>query len=727
MTDQAVHTGGPAPAADAVPGAAAAYGATEPTGPARFTGRRRELDRLRAEIGRAGPDTPSGRPAPRCRVLLVAGRPGSGRTAVAEELARQVAADYPDGILRARLTEPDGTPVPVEHTVRDLLGALTGPVPAVPAGAGEQELTGALRAALAGRRALLLLDEPADSGRLPDLLPDNRECLVLAVSRGPLSGVPDVRACTLGGLDTASAVALLDRWAGDTPRVTVDPRAAEALAEACGGRPAALVLVGGWLAAHPGASVAEALRRFEALPDELPGAVDDDAADAEPAGDADDASGRFPGAAPGSLAGSAPGSAPDAVRAAVPRPRTRPVIAARPLVRAFRLVHDSLPPAAARTLRLLALAPGGLADSHTAAALAGCPPESAGAALAGFARLGLLNATAVPGLYTVPRCLAPMLAAALVDGERPADVRLARARVLERLVRLLGSCRAAAEPPGSPVRKRADGLPRALRFATSAAAAAWLDTRLPALRAAVRTAVGDGELDTLARRLAAALARALAVHRGPEAAAPELYRLCELLLPVTERRGLHAERAAALLDLGDLDADAGRPHRALVRYRAALEAARAGDGGPGGGRGEATAVRAMESLGDTYGHLGDGQRATDWYGRALALCQTRGDLAGEARLHGRIGAEHLRAGRWEEALRALRAAAAACRRTRDARAYARALEEVAAVQERAGWTEDALRTRREARRWASRAEGREPGSRPAPVRRMLEEGPGPAS
>ncbi|MTE18406.1 hypothetical protein F0L17_04525 [Streptomyces sp. TRM43335] len=723
-----MHTGGSAPAADAVPGTAATDGPT---------GRRRELERLRAEVGRAGPDVRSGRPAPRCPVLSITGRPGSGRTAVAEELVRQVAADYPDGVLRARLTEPDGTPVPVEHTVRDLLGALTGPVPAVPAGAGEEELTGALRAALAGRRALLLLDEPADPGRLSSLLPDNRECLALVVSRTPPTGVPDVRPCALGGLDTASAVALLDRWAGDTPRVTVDPRAAESLAEACGGRPAALVLVGGWLAAHPAASVAEAARRFEAQPDRLPGAVEeDDAADAEPVGDADDAAGRFPGAAPGSVSGSSGGSAgsvPSAVRTGVPRPRARRTAVARPLVRAFRLVHDSLPATAARALRLLALAPAGLVDAHTAAALCGCPPESAGATLEGFARLGLLRTTVTPGLYSVPRCLAPMLAAAAADGERPADLRLARARMLERLVRLLGSCRAVAEPPGSPARRRAEELPRALRFATASAAATWLDTRLPALRAAVRTAARDGELDTLTRRLAAALARALTVHRGPEAAAPELYRLYELLLPVTERRGLHTERAAALLDLGDLDADASRPHRALARYRAALEAARAdgarADGGRGGRRGEwaeATAARALESLGETYAHLGDRQRSIDWYGRALALCQTRGDLAGEARLHGRIGAEHLRAGDWEAALRARRAAAAACRRLRDGEAYARALEEVAAVQEYAGRVEDALRTRREARRWAGRGAGGPVGSRTGPVRRMLEEGPDPA-
>ncbi|WP_410539116.1 tetratricopeptide repeat protein [Streptomyces sp. KL2] len=726
MTDQAVHTGGPAPSAGAVDGGGAAGG---------LLGRRRELDRLRADAGRAGLDALSGSPSARCRVLLIAGRPGSGRTALAEEFARQAAADYPDGILRARLSDPDGTPVPTERTARDLLRALAAargtagePLAAPPAGAGDVELAEALRAALADRRALLLLDDVAAPEQLHGLLPDGRGCLVLAVSRGPLTGIPDVRPCTLEGLGTEAAVALLEKRAGDTPRVTVDPRAAESLAEACGGRPAALVLVGGWLAAHPTASVAEAARRFGALPDDLPGGAADDAHAPE------DASGRVPGGHFGGLPGGLPSGLPGPARAAVPGPRARSAAVSRPLVRAFHLVHGSLPPSAARFLRLLALAPAGLADAHTASALTGCRADEAAATLEAFTGLGLLRTTATPGLYAVPGCLAPVLTAVLEERERPQDVRLARARVLERSARLLRSCRAAAEPPGSPARRAAAELPRALRFESRAAAAAWLGPRLPGLRAAARAAVADGELDTLVRRLAAGLAGALIAHLGHEAAAPELYRLHELLLPVTERRGLHGERAAILLDLGDLDAHAGRPHRALTRYRGALEAARA-DGGRGGDRSAAAYARALESLGDTYAHLGDDRRAGDWYGRALALCQTRGEPADEARLHGLIGAAHLREGRWEEALRAWRACAAACRRLRDGEAYARALEEVARVQEYAGRGEEARRTRRRALRWGrpgavrgdgGAARGGETGtgggarSRPAVARWMLE-------
>ncbi|MGO4421803.1 hypothetical protein AB4Z54_24630, partial [Streptomyces sp. MCAF7] len=121
-----------------------------------FAGRRRELLALRADIDRAGLDTLAGRKAPRSRVLLIAGRPGSGRTALAEELVRRLADDYPDGILRARLATSGGDPVPLERTARELLAVLK---VSVPAGADEDELCEALRDALAGKRALLLFDD----------------------------------------------------------------------------------------------------------------------------------------------------------------------------------------------------------------------------------------------------------------------------------------------------------------------------------------------------------------------------------------------------------------------------------------------------------------------------------------------------------------------------------------------------------------------------------------
>ncbi|WP_374215090.1 tetratricopeptide repeat protein [Streptomyces longispororuber] len=604
---------------------------------AQFLGRRRELKELRADIERAGLDTLSGRKVPRARVLLVAGRPGTGRTAVAEELLRQVADQYPDGSLRTRLTAPDGTPVPTERVARDLLNALELPAPP---GESADDLTERLREGLSVRRVALLLDDAGDAEQVDPLLPENADCLVVAVAEGPLTGIPDVRPCTLGGLDTKSALELLTRHTGSV-RVTCDPRSAESLVELCGAEPAALEIAGGWLAVRPKESVADLAKQLHS---------DDNAGDG-PA-----------------------------------------------LARVFRHAYATLPGPAARILRFLSLAPEGYVDPHTASALAGCSVSAARTTLDDFVTLGLVRAvdSELPQ-YEVPGCLVPLLRGLTETQDRPGEVQLARARMLERTVRLLTSCRAVTEPDGSPARKKLAGLPSALRFANPEAAAEWLDVRRPTLLAAARLAVADGELDTLARRLMAALVRAMVAHRGTEAAAPDLYGIHRLVLDVAERRNLPREQAAALLNLADLDAQTGRTQEALTRYRAALDAGRAAQDPYATGR-------AMESVGGAYQELGDWQRAADWYGRALAQRITRGERADAARLHGRIAAVHTYAGRYGEALRGWRSAVAGYRKEGDVPAQARALSELARVQEYAGRPEESLYTCQEAVEWARQAE-----------------------
>ncbi|MFF2673685.1 tetratricopeptide repeat protein [Streptomyces niveus] len=603
--------------------------------PARwFFGRQRELKALHGDIERAGLNTIAGRRAAHTRVLLIAGQSGSGRTALARELARQVGRRYPDGVLHIRLTEPGGEPVPVERTARDLLGGFGIDVPP---GAADDEMSEMVREALAVRRVLLLLDDAHDAEQVDLLLPENPDCLVVAVARGPLTGIPDIRPCTIGGLDAKAAMELLGTFTGSV-RITVDPQAAESLAEECGGQPAAIALVGGWLATHPRVSVADVAKRLRAVPEDL----------GQPQG-------------------------------------------SRLLARAFRFVYEDLPPSTAGMLRLLSLAPAGLADAHTASALAGCSVSAAGAALDDLAALNLLRP--VGDQFEIVGALAPMTRALMAVKDRPAEVQLARARMLERTVRLLQSCRAVTEPDGSPARKKLAALPRAVRFPTTRAAADWLTSRRPALLASARLAVADGELDTLARRLVSALVRALAAHQGTDAAAPDLYGLHQLVLGVAERQGLHREEAAALLNIGDLDARSGRTRDALARYRSALDAGRAANDHYATGR-------AMESVGGAYQELQDWHRAADWYGRALAQRLSRGERADEARLYGRLGTVHTYAGRYGEALRHWRAAAAGFRRLQDLPGQARALSEAARVQEYAGRPEESLHTCQEAVEYA---------------------------
>ncbi|MGW1457667.1 tetratricopeptide repeat protein [Streptomyces albidoflavus] len=634
MTDQVVGTSTSGPRA---PGASPASGAPRPA----FFGRGRELRELRAEIDRAGLDTIAGRGAPRPRFLLIAGAPGSGRTALAGHLAASLADRYPDGVLRARLTAVDGTALTEGEAARlllDGLGARTVP------GASDDDLTHALRQELAGRRLLVLLDDAASAEQVDPLMPEGEgaaHLLFVAVSRGPLTGLTGVRPCALGGLDVPDAHALLESRAGEV-RLTVDPRAADCLIERCGAQPAALVLAGGYLAAHPKTSVADLAHRLEQAPADGPGG---------------------------------PGELP----------------------RMARLSHDALPAAAARTLRLLSFAPAGQVDAHTASALAGASLPVVRTTLGELAGLGFLRPE--PGLeprWTVPSCLQPVLRDLADDHERPAELQLARARMLERTVRLLHSCRAVTDPEGSPARVALAALPRALRFDTAEAAAAWLERSRGALLASARLAVADGELDTLARRLLAAIVRAMIAHRGAAGAAPDLYPVHGLVLDVAERRRLPREKAAALLNLADLDASTGRTRQALARYRAALDAARAAHDAVAAGR-------AMESVAGSYQSLEDWPRAADWYGRALTERLARGEHADAARVYGRLGTVHTYAGRYGEALRQWRAAVAAYRRCGDVAGRARALSEQARVQEYAGRPQESLRTCQEAVQWAREA------------------------
>ena len=561
MTDQAVdaaHSAGR-------PGAGCA--------PGRVPRPHRELKALRADIERAGLHTLSGRSPPR-RVLLIAGRPGSGRTALAEEFVRQARRPLPRRCAAGPAHRARRRPVPIERTARDLLAALGvgRPRPAPPRTNSPRRC--ATPSPGAGRCCSWTTPPtPSRSTLLPDSpgLPGRR------VSAGPLTGVPDVRPCTLGGLDSAAAVELLGRYAGPV-RITVDPRTAEALAEECGGQPAALVLAGGWLAARPKASRSPTCAkqlRDRAAPTDLP-------------------------------------------------------TGARPLARAFRLVYDALPRPPPRMLRLLALAPAGLVDAHTASALAGCSVAAAATTLDDFAALGLLRPVAADdGLrrgrrrpwpqYAVPGCLDPLLRANCAEdtSARP-SVQLARARMLERTVRLLQACRAITEPAefARPAEARRAAA-RAALPAPGAAAATGCAAGAPALLAAARLAVADGELDTLARRLISALARALDAHQRPRGG-----RARAVPAARAGARGRRAARAAA--GAGRRAAQPRRPGRAgraAPQRRSPATAARWTR--PARRRTRYATGRALESLGGTYPELGDWQRAADWYGRALALRLTR--------------------------------------------------------------------------------------------------------
>ncbi|WP_224285571.1 NB-ARC domain-containing protein, partial [Streptomyces sp. LS1784] len=385
----------------------------------------------------------------RCPVLVLAGRPGSGRTTLAARFARTVAADYPDGVLFVRLSAPDGGRVPPARAARLLLEQLD-PQSAVPLpGAGEdgRDEPGcvALREALAGLRVLLVLDDVRDAGQVWPLLADEPGCLVLATTAGPLTGIEDIDPVILGGLDRQGSGELLADLVGGT-RISCDPVGGADLAEACAARPAALRLMAGWLRGSPKTAVTDAARELNRVVGEETAVT---GASAEPVAAAvekekekeqggaprkkkeGERAAKFPGTPPAGPSGSvgsvgavgsargplgkpvpgkasegragepAPGAAAPVTESAgdpaawvKPGPEPAepvPVPDNDPLLGAFTLVYRGLPTAQARMLRTLTLAPAQTADPRTASALVGCPVPDAAATLAALAEWELVG------------------------------------------------------------------------------------------------------------------------------------------------------------------------------------------------------------------------------------------------------------------------------------------------------------------------------------------------
>ncbi|MFE6871892.1 tetratricopeptide repeat protein [Kitasatospora sp. NPDC057692] len=694
-----------------------------PAGPGLFVGRRTELAALRAAAARPAEG--------RSPVLVLAGRPGSGRTALAVRFAVTVAAQYPDGVLFARLSAPDGGRVPPARVARRLLeqldaGTAGAPLPGAAEDGREDPACVALRGALAGRRVLLLLDDVRDAGQLWPLLADEPDCLVLATTAGPLTGIEHIDPVILGGLDRPAAADLLGDLVGGT-RIGCDPVGAADLAEACGSQPAALRLMAGRLRGNPELAVTEAAKELVRAVAEAsaPGtAAGGEGRAGKPAEEAKAAQAEKPAqserpekpeasAKPEKPERPAPGrrrkgSAGAEPKAAVPGPvapgpvvtpppaepardpaawvrpgpepaEPVPVPDNDPLVGAFTLAYAGLPAAQARMLRALTLAPAQCADLRTASALVGCPAPEAAGTLAVLAERELLTeeppAADGTARYRVPGRLHPRLVRLRERDDRPAEVELARARLLERMVRLTESARALLDPAGGP---GPDPLPGPLRLTSAAHARQWLLGERDLLLGAVADAIGQGDLDGSAGRLVTALLRALPLTGA--AAPADLYQLHQLVLTVAERHGRPRRASAALLNLGDLQAAAGRWEQASGHYRAALEHARAADD-------EALCARALEGAAGCHRALGDAVRAADWYGRALGLRQALGDHAAEARLLARVAEAHTAQRRFEEAEREYRASLAVLRRLGDEHGREAVGTALAELRERvaAGW------------------------------------------
>ncbi|HWS34737.1 MAG TPA: tetratricopeptide repeat protein, partial [Actinoplanes sp.] len=212
-----------------------------PAGLPDFTGRAEESRLLRKLLSVNAPPVAM-------TVAGITGMAGIGKTALAVHVAHQVAGDYPDGQLYVNLAGIEAEPAAPADVLGRFLRALGVPSVAVPN--DTQERAELYRTLLAGRRALVVLDNAAGEAQVRPLLPGSASCAVLLTSRVRLSGLEGARWTTLDVLPGDDGVRLLERVAGED-RVAGDVERARAVVDMCGGLPLAVRVAGARLTARP--------------------------------------------------------------------------------------------------------------------------------------------------------------------------------------------------------------------------------------------------------------------------------------------------------------------------------------------------------------------------------------------------------------------------------------------------------------------------------------------
>ena len=230
--DPALDPRGPKPPQEAI-------AAQLPHDIADFTGR----DQLIARISQAlAPgDTAIG-------IVVLSGRGGVGKTALAVHAAHLLRPSFPDGQLYVNLAGTAEEPLSPATVLGRFLRALGIAGSAIPAGLEERaEL---YRQRLADRRVLVVLDDAAGEAQVKPLLPGTASCGVVVTSRAALIGLAGGRHGVLEEFEEDEAVLLMGRIAG-LQRVAAEPAAATQMSHLCGHLPLAIRIAGARLAARP--------------------------------------------------------------------------------------------------------------------------------------------------------------------------------------------------------------------------------------------------------------------------------------------------------------------------------------------------------------------------------------------------------------------------------------------------------------------------------------------
>jgi hypothetical protein len=271
----------------------------------------------------------------------IGGMPGVGKTALAVHAAYLLQDNFPDRQLFIDLHgyTPGREPVRPEDALAGLLGAVG--VDARHRPDNLDERAGMWRGLIADERALLVLDNAANSGQIVPLLPGGAGCLVLVTSRRRLGDLPGtVTSLLLNALPPQQAEEMFIQLA---PRAEDSPNEVAEIVHLVGYLPLAISLLARVFDGHPSWTLADLANETRMTLLTMT---------------AEDAS----------------------------------------IAAAFEISYRHLDPARQRLFRLLGLHPGSTTDEYAAAALAAATLDEAASLLDGLRRERLIGRSAIAGM-----------------------------------------------------------------------------------------------------------------------------------------------------------------------------------------------------------------------------------------------------------------------------------------------------------------------------------------
>ena len=200
-----------------------------PAEPSWFVGRAEEITFLTRDL----------QPAIAPEIAVIEGMPGVGKTTLAMRTARSVTGQFPDAQLYLTFRAHEGGQDPLDPAaaLHFLLRALDIPPARIPITL--EERAALWRRELAGRRAVIILDDVPGPEQVRPLLPAAGSCLILITTRRRLHGLRPTRAMSLKGLPLADAISLFSQVAGP---INGDEAAIIEAIRLCGSLPLAICM-----------------------------------------------------------------------------------------------------------------------------------------------------------------------------------------------------------------------------------------------------------------------------------------------------------------------------------------------------------------------------------------------------------------------------------------------------------------------------------------------------